>query len=149
MRLLLLAADDTDADDWIASFVDMSPNLRTCRLDAAHTLITVVTPADDLGERLDPAHERWLRDLPIKVLRTDQAKFSTDTLVTSALLRLAARHPVCDPTGLLGPSREYLEAHHGWAADDRTAPMGTMITPNRERPKRPVGRFKRSLTITT
>lgn len=149
MRLLLLAANDGDADAWIGWFVAMSPVVRTHWIDAQHTLITTVTPADDLNERLDSDHERWTRDLPIKVLRTDEARFSTEQRVISALARLAARYPVCDPTGLLGPQPEYLAARAGWMADERTAPMGTMRQQNRERPKRPVGRFKRSLTITS
>jgi hypothetical protein len=140
MRLLLLAADDTDADEWIAWFTVMSPNLRTTSIDVDRTPITVVTPADDLRVRLDPAHERWTRpeSSPIKVLRTDAAKFATEPKVLSALALLGHRHTMVDPTGLLGPSREYLEAHAGWQADDRTAPMG-VITQRKARPGKPFG----------
>jgi hypothetical protein len=117
MRMLLLAANDADADAWITRFVATSPNRRTHRIDAEHAMITVVTPADDTAARIDPADQRWRRALPIKVLRTDAWLF--DPRVLAALAALGRRHPILDPTGLLGPSPEHLERKHGWTANDQ------------------------------
>jgi hypothetical protein len=131
MRILLLAASDGDADAWIDRFLNMSPNLRTTKLDPYEVRITTVTPADDLAVRLDPGSVLWDKALPIKIMRTDGAKFATDSMVISALARLAARWPVVDPTGLLGPVN--IERNHGWAPDGRTAPMGVMTQTNHDR----------------
>jgi hypothetical protein len=138
MRIVLFAASDTDADEWIEWFVGMSPNVRTAAVDAAHTLITTITPSDDLAERLDPDNaERWSRSLPIKVMRTDRSRHATDPTVIDALARLARRYPVADPTGLL-PAPEH-DARFGYASDDRSAPLGTAMQRNHSRSRKPVG----------
>jgi len=55
--------------------------------------------------------------------------------VLAALAALGRRHPILDPTGLLGPSPEHLERKHGWTANDRSAPIGTLQQRNRARPR--------------
>jgi hypothetical protein len=137
MMILLLAADDQDADRWVEWFIAMSPSVRTAVIDVDTTPITVLTPADDLSTRLDPTHECWSREgaSPIKVLHTDACKFATEQRTVTALSMLGRRHKLVDPTGILGPEPAYLSARVGLgAATSHTPPIGAKV-----RPRKPVG----------
>lgn len=141
MRLIILAASQDDGLDWLDRFVD-TPNFdRTSPgavADVYDVRATIVSPEsyDRLSTVLDPGNLSWLTRPTTKIIRTDAWSF--DLRVTAALHTLNARHPLCDPTGLLGP--QDIDRRTGWAPDGRTAPMGVLTQRNMPRQKRSVGR---------
>lgn len=133
MRLIILAASSDDGLDWLDRFVD-TPNVeRTAVVDVYDVRATIICPEsyDRLDVVLDPNDPAWLTRSAAKIIRTDQWIF--DQRVVSALHTLNVRHPLCDPTGLLGSAE--IDQRRGWSPDGRTAPMGIMSQRNRQRPK--------------
>lgn len=136
MRLIILAASSDDGLDWLDRFVDTSNIERTgsgAVDDVYDTRAMIICPEsyDQLDVMLDPNDPAWLARPTTKIIRTDQWIF--DQRVVSALSRLRARHPLLDPTSLLGPSDDQIAAHRGWVSDGRTAPMG--VSTQRMRPR--------------
>lgn len=137
MRLIILAASGDDGLDWLDRFMDTSDDDRTndgAVGDVHDVLATMIYPGvyDRLGTLLDPNGIHWLGDGVRKIIRTDA--WLLDLRVERALHALNARHPLCDPTGLLGTQTEMLEARRGWAPfGPSTAPLGVRMQRNVKR----------------
>lgn len=138
MRLIILAASMDDGLNWLDRYmntpdVDRASNgaVGDVRRDRA----TIIHPGryDRLSSTFDPNSPEWLSGGPTKIIRTNAWIF--DQRVVSVLHVLNVRHPLCDPTGLLGVMSEEIDERRGWSPDGRTAPMGVMSQRNRPRPK--------------
>jgi hypothetical protein len=133
MRLIILAGSSDDGLDWLDRFLGLSDVERTTRVGdvySADAMIIEPSRYDRLARELDPNSIERLRGDAAKIIRTNAWSF--DLRVVNALRVLHARHPLCDPTGLLGPDEAEIDARRGWAPDGRTAPAGTkQQTPTR------------------
>lgn len=140
MRLIILAKDSDDGLDWLDRFLDLANVERTSAGvvgDVYDARATIVCPEmyDQLGKVLDPDDRAWMTRPVTKIIRT--AAWIFDERVVGALARLHARHPLCDPTGLLGPSDAEISARRGWAPDGRSAPIAHLTQRNVPRQKAP------------
>lgn len=139
MRLIILAASMDDGLDWLDRFMSTNDAERTNagRVGDVHAVkATIIEPSryDRLERDLDPNELHWLSDAFRKVVRTD--RWALDGRVERALHALNVRHPLCDPTGLLGVMSDVLEQRRGFAYTAATAPMGVKTKP-RKSPMRP------------
>lgn len=138
MRLIVLAASEDDGMDWLDRYVDTANVERTndgAVADVYGDRAVVIDPTcyDQLGSVFDPNAIQWLSGGPTKIIRTNAWPF--DLRVVNALRALHARHPLCDPTGLLGPDDVTIDRRRGWSASGRTVPMGVLTQRMAPRPK--------------